>query len=164
MQGGPAKGTFENFGGSGGGGVRGLGQGAPLVQALHRTARQHRTAVHWGGAAPRGPPAQRIATQVHALGGGLTTRFGRGSYHMLWARALPHALGAGLTRSGRGSCRPPCTCDTPEGSPGHCTCAQAAISTKRRKKIGSAVAYRTRGTFPSERVRHDNASGQATHK
>ena len=38
----------------------------------------------------------------------------------------------------------------PEGALGYCTCAQVAGSTKRRKKIGSSVAYKTTGTFLSQ--------------
>ena len=38
----------------------------------------------------------------------------------------------------------------PEGTLSHCTCAQEAIITKRRKKFGSSVAYKTIGTFLSK--------------
>ena len=41
--------------------------------------------------------------------------------------------------------------ESPEGAPGYCMCAQAAGSTKRRKKMGSSVAYKTIGTFLSKR-------------
>ena len=50
----------------------------------------------------------------------------------------------------------------PEGTLCYCTCAQAAGSTKRRKNIGSSVAYKTRGTFSVTRVRHEDACGQST--
>ena len=40
---------------------------------------------------------------------------------------------------------------TPEGTLGYCTGAQEAVSTKRRKKFGSSVAYKTRGTILSQR-------------
>ena len=49
----------------------------------------------------------------------------------------------------------------PEGTLSYCTCAQEAVSTKRRKKFGSSVAYKTIGTFLSK-VRHEDASGWAT--
>ena len=51
---------------------------------------------------------------------------------------------------------------TPEGILGYGTCAQAANSTKRRKKMGSSVAYKTIGTFQSQSMGHDDASGRAT--
>ena len=35
----------------------------------------------------------------------------------------------------------------PEGTLSYCTCAQEAVSTKRRKKFGLSVAYKTIGTF-----------------
>ena len=38
----------------------------------------------------------------------------------------------------------------PEGTLGYVTCALAANSTKRRKKMGSSVAYKTIGTFLSQ--------------
>ena len=49
----------------------------------------------------------------------------------------------------------------PEGTLSYCTCAQEAVSTKRRKKFGSSVAYKTIGTFLSK-VRREDASGLAT--
>ena len=45
---------------------------------------------------------------------------------------------------------------------GYCTCAQAAVSTKLRKKMGLSVAYKTRGTFLSQKMGHEDASGQVT--
>ena len=39
---------------------------------------------------------------------------------------------------------------TPKGTLSYCTCAQEAVSTKRRKKFGSSVAYKTVGTFLSK--------------
>ena len=50
----------------------------------------------------------------------------------------------------------------PEGTLGHVTCALAANSTKRRKKMGSSVAYKTIGTFLSQDKRHEDACGWAT--
>ena len=41
----------------------------------------------------------------------------------------------------------------PEGTLGYVTCALAANSTKRRKKMGSSVAYKTIGTFLSQNKR-----------
>ena len=41
---------------------------------------------------------------------------------------------------------------TPEGTLGYVTCALAANSTKRRKKMGSSVAYKTIGTFLSQKM------------
>ena len=38
----------------------------------------------------------------------------------------------------------------PEGTLGYCTGAQEAVSTKRRKKFGASVAYKTIGTFLSQ--------------
>ena len=38
----------------------------------------------------------------------------------------------------------------PEGTLGYCTGAQEAVCTKRRKKFGSSVAYKTIGTFLSQ--------------
>ena len=49
----------------------------------------------------------------------------------------------------------------PEGTLSYCTCAQEAVSTKRRKKFGSSVAYKTIGTFLSK-VRREDASRLAT--
>ena len=49
----------------------------------------------------------------------------------------------------------------PEGTLSYCTCAQEAVSTKRRKKFGSSVAHKTIGTFLSQ-VRREDASGLAT--
>ena len=51
---------------------------------------------------------------------------------------------------------------TPEGTLGYVTCALAANSTKRRKKMGSSVAYKTIGTFLSQDKRHEDACGWAT--
>ena len=48
--------------------------------------------------------------------------------------------------------------------PGYCTCAQEAISTKRRKKIGPSVAYKTRGTFLSQSMRQEDDHGEDTYK
>ena len=42
------------------------------------------------------------------------------------------------------------------------TCAQVADSTKRRKKMGSSVAYKTIGTFLSQKMRLEDACGWAT--
>ena len=47
----------------------------------------------------------------------------------------------------------------PEGTLGYVTCALAANSTKRRKKMGSSVAYKTIGTFLSQNKRHEDACG-----
>ena len=52
--------------------------------------------------------------------------------------------------------------DAPEGTLGYVTCALAANSTKRRKKMGSSVAYKTIGTFLSQNKRHEDACGWAT--
>ena len=41
-------------------------------------------------------------------------------------------------------------------------CALAANSTKRRKKMGSSVAYKTIGTFLSQNMGHEDAYGWAT--
>ena len=46
----------------------------------------------------------------------------------------------------------------PEGMLSYCTWAQEAISTKRRKKFGSAVAYKTISTVVSQEG-HGDASG-----
>ena len=51
---------------------------------------------------------------------------------------------------------------TPERTLGYVTCALAANSTKRRKKMGSSVAYKTIGTFLSQNKRHEDACGWAT--
>ena len=51
---------------------------------------------------------------------------------------------------------------TPEGTLGYVTCALVANSTKRRKKIGSSVAYKTIGTFLLQDKRHEDACGWAT--
>ena len=51
--------------------------------------------------------------------------------------------------------------EPPGGTLGYGTCAQVAGSTKLRKKIGSSVAYKTIGTFPSK-VRRKDAHGQST--
>ena len=51
--------------------------------------------------------------------------------------------------------------EAPEETLSYCTCAQEAVSTKRRKKFGSSVAYKTIGSFLSK-VRHEDASGLAT--
>ena len=48
---------------------------------------------------------------------------------------------------------------TPEGTLGYVTCALAANSTKRRKKMGSSVAYKTIGTFLSQNKRHEDTCG-----
>ena len=53
-------------------------------------------------------------------------------------------------------CNVPCT---PEGTLGYVTCALAANTTKRRKKMGSSVAYKTIGTFLSQNKRHEDACG-----
>ena len=45
---------------------------------------------------------------------------------------------------------------------GYGTCAQAAVSTKRRETMGSSVAYKTRGTFVSQKMGHEAAGGQTT--
>ena len=50
----------------------------------------------------------------------------------------------------------------PEGTLGYCTGAQEAVSTKHRKKMGSSVAYKTRGTFLSQNMRREDACGQST--
>ena len=50
----------------------------------------------------------------------------------------------------------------PEGILGYVTCALAANSTKRRKKMGSSVAYKTIGTFLSQNMRHEDARGGGT--
>ena len=47
----------------------------------------------------------------------------------------------------------------PEGTLGYVTCALAANSTKRRKKMGSSVAHKTIGTFLSQNKRHEDACG-----
>ena len=51
---------------------------------------------------------------------------------------------------------------SPEGTLGYVTCALAANSTKRRKKMGSSVAYKTIGTFLSQNKRREDACGWAT--
>ena len=50
------------------------------------------------------------------------------------------------------------------GTLGYCTCAQEAISTKRRTKIGSSVACKTRGIFLSQRVRQEDDHGEDTNQ
>ena len=52
----------------------------------------------------------------------------------------------------------------PEGTLGYVTCALVANTTKRRKKMGSSVAYKTIGTFLSQDKRHEDACGWATKK
>ena len=42
----------------------------------------------------------------------------------------------------------------PKGTLGYVTCAQVAGSTKRRKKMCSSMAYKTIGTFLSQRMGH----------
>ena len=49
-----------------------------------------------------------------------------------------------------------------EGTLGYVACALAADSTKRRKKMGSSVAYKTIGTFLSQNMGHEDACGRAT--
>ena len=58
--------------------------------------------------------------------------------------------------------RPCATPPPPEGTLGYITCAQAADSTKRRKKMGLSVAYKTIGTFLSQNMGHEDACGWAT--
>ena len=53
-------------------------------------------------------------------------------------------------------------CRPPEGTLGYVTCALAAVSTKRRKKMGSSVAYQTISTFLSQNMGHEDAFGWAT--
>ena len=65
-----------------------------------------------------------------------------------WRRASGQCL--------QGSRVPP---PPPEGTLGYVTCALAANSTKRRKKMGSSVAYKTIGTFLSQNKRHEDACG-----
>ena len=60
---------------------------------------------------------------------------------------------------GRGSWRPETHGVAPEGTLGYVTCALAANSTKRRKKMGSSVAYKTIGTFLLQNKRHEDACG-----
>ena len=61
--------------------------------------------------------------------------------HDVWdTRHLHRWRGTGSSRS-----------SPPKGTLGYCTGAQEAVSTKRRKKFGSSVAYKTRGTFQSQR-------------
>ena len=50
----------------------------------------------------------------------------------------------------------------PEETLGYVACALAAGSTKRRKKMGSSVAYKTIGTFLSQNMGHEDACGWAT--
>ena len=50
----------------------------------------------------------------------------------------------------------------PERTLGYVTCALAADSTKRRKDMGSSVAYKTIGTFLSQNMGHEDACGWAT--
>ena len=50
----------------------------------------------------------------------------------------------------------------PERTLGYVTCALAANSTKRRKKMGSSVAYKTIGTFLSQNMGQEDACGWAT--
>ena len=61
----------------------------------------------------------------------------------------------------QGHSHPAAPLGSPEGTLSYCTCAQEAVGTKRRKKFGSSVAYKTIGTFLSK-VRHEDASGWAT--
>ena len=51
---------------------------------------------------------------------------------------------------------------TPEGTLGYVTGAQEAGSTKRSKKMGSSVAYKTIGTVLSQNMGHEDACGWAT--
>ena len=53
---------------------------------------------------------------------------------------------------------------TTEGTLGSGTCAQAANSTERSKEMGSSVAYKTIGTFLSQKITHEHASGLATNR
>ena len=64
------------------------------------------------------------------------------------------------TQGWRSGCPIPCT--PPEGTLGYVTCALAADNTKRRKKMGSSVAYKTIGTFLSQNMGHEDARGWAT--
>ena len=47
----------------------------------------------------------------------------------------------------------------PKRTVGYCMCAPEAVNTKRRKQIGSSVAYKATGTFLSQRIRHEDTSG-----
>ena len=83
----------------------------------------------------------------------------RGLSHRVFSRPIPthiHLILQGEGVWGGMGC--------PEGTLGYCTRAQEAVSTKRKKKMGSPVAYNTRGTFLSQRMRHKDASGRATDK
>ena len=73
-------------------------------------------------------------------------------------RPAPSTRLAAWCRASGSQCPPP----PPEGTLGYVTCALAANSTKRRKKMGSSVAYKTIGTFLSQNKRHEDARGWAT--
>ena len=50
----------------------------------------------------------------------------------------------------------------PRRNSGLCHVCTGGNSTKRRKKMGSSVAYKTIGTFLSQDKRHEDACGWAT--
>ena len=68
-------------------------------------------------------------------------------------------MGVGRSWLSRAPTAPP---PPPKGTLGYVTCAQAAGSTKRRKKMGSSGAYKTRGSFVSQNMGHEDACGWAT--
>ena len=75
--------------------------------------------------------------------------------------AFPPECGWGSVGLGCPGPRPPPP-PPPKGTLGYVTCAQAAGSTKRRKKMGSSGAYKTRGSFVSQNMGHEDACGWAT--
>ena len=52
--------------------------------------------------------------------------------------------------------------NAPRRNSGLCHVCTGGNSTKRRKKLGSSVAYKTIGTFLSQDKRHEDACGWAT--
>ena len=55
-----------------------------------------------------------------------------------------------------------CGSHPPRRNSGLCHVCTGGNSTKRRKKMGSSVAYKTIGTFLSQDKRHEDACGWAT--
>ena len=75
---------------------------------------------------------------------------GKGRKELRWVDCTSQPNG----RSSEDKCQ---WLEFPEGTLGYVTCALAANSTKRRKKMGSSVAYKTIGTFLLQDKRHEDA-------
>ena len=104
------------------------------------------------------PPPLRLRRPLGQDGG-----FPLGLDHDLEVRQQSCLLGArGHRGTGSDYARLVWGTSPPEGTLGYVTCALAANSTKRRKKMGSSVAYKTIGTFLSQDKRHEDACGWAT--